>query len=279
MRNQNQRQPRNPPRTKKRKKIIIKGVKPNRILKARYKKLLGDYAKKMNLIIKNFLFGLLNKRQNDLTLNFDGYQDVFYDMGKQLDDLYKEITPHVLSLLFQMREADKKKFYSQADSALGIDIGQILEKENIRDSFALAIEQNLSLIKRLNEQQLSRVKNVVLSDLRFGSFSAKSIQEMIIKDFGISTRHAYEIARDQSNKLTSTLTELRYKNMRVKRYIWRTMQDQRVRGNPTGKYPHSEPSHYEREGEIFEFDNPPEGGNPGMPINCRCYAEGVYEDD
>ena len=45
-------------------------------------------------------------------------------------------------------------------------------------------------------------------------------------------------------------------------YIWRTQKDDRVRGE-----------HAAREGEIFNWHIPPEGGHPGEDYNCRCWAE------
>ena len=45
-------------------------------------------------------------------------------------------------------------------------------------------------------------------------------------------------------------------------YIWRTEKDDRVRGK-----------HAEREGKIFNWHIPPEGGHPGEDYNCRCWAE------
>jgi hypothetical protein len=50
--------------------------------------------------------------------------------------------------------------------------------------------------------------------------------------------------------------------MEGKRYIWRTVGDGKVRS-----------SHAEREGEVFSWDNPPDGGHPGEAPNCRCWAE------
>lgn len=45
-------------------------------------------------------------------------------------------------------------------------------------------------------------------------------------------------------------------------YIWRTKEDDKVRS-----------AHAEREGEIFNWHIPPEGGHPGEDYNCRCWAE------
>ena len=45
-------------------------------------------------------------------------------------------------------------------------------------------------------------------------------------------------------------------------YIWRTVGDDKVRS-----------AHAEREGEIFNWHVPPDGGHPGEDYNCRCWAE------
>ncbi|QJE73761.1 minor capsid protein [Aerophototrophica crusticola] len=47
-------------------------------------------------------------------------------------------------------------------------------------------------------------------------------------------------------------------------YVWRTMRDERVR-----------PSHAERDGKVFRWSDPPQGGHPGEASNCRCWAEPV----
>jgi hypothetical protein len=51
-------------------------------------------------------------------------------------------------------------------------------------------------------------------------------------------------------------------NQMRERYIWRTVRDAHVR-----------PAHAAREGKVFRWSNPPQGGNPGEAPNCRCWAE------
>jgi SPP1 gp7 family putative phage head morphogenesis protein len=50
------------------------------------------------------------------------------------------------------------------------------------------------------------------------------------------------------------------------KYIWRTAQDEKVRKD-----------HAERDGTVFDFANPPKGGNPSDDYNCRCWAEPIPE--
>jgi len=53
--------------------------------------------------------------------------------------------------------------------------------------------------------------------------------------------------------------------MGVEKFIWRTANDERVR-----------PEHSARDGNTYTWANAPEGG-PGAPINCRCFAEPVFD--
>lgn len=45
-------------------------------------------------------------------------------------------------------------------------------------------------------------------------------------------------------------------------YVWKSVGDSKIRR-----------SHAERDGQVFCWDNPPEGGHPGEDYNCRCKAE------
>lgn len=268
----------------------------------KYRRLLRSYVKKADYLITKRLFKMLKKLTAKYRANDDDVIDAFAGAQEDLEGLFEQFAPMVVKLLTQMKNADRKKFYRHydryinkkqktlpletqtefADRLFGVSLENILEQENIQDSFALAIEQNLDLIKTLTEKQLSRIKNVVLSDLRAGNFSQKTIRDTIEHDFGISSRHADFIARDQSHKMTSTLNQLRYQNLGWTKYIWRTARDRRVRGTPKSKdglYPNARPSHYAREGKVFEFKKPPKGGGPGQDYNCRCYAEPIIETE
>ena len=52
--------------------------------------------------------------------------------------------------------------------------------------------------------------------------------------------------------------------MKGNHYTWRTVQDSKVRS-----------SHADREGKVFSWTDPPDGGHPGEAYNCRCWAENL----
>ena len=84
---------------------------------------------------------------------------------------------------------------------------------------------------------------------------------------GVTARRAEVIARDQVGKHNGTMNRLRHQQVGITRYRWRTVGDDAVRD-----------AHEARNGVIFEYANPPPDGNPGEPVQCRCWAEPVLED-
>lgn len=87
----------------------------------------------------------------------------------------------------------------------------------------------------------------------------------------VTESRAMLIARTETAKAASIVTEVRAKEVGATHYIWRTAGDSDVRE-----------SHAELEGEVFAYDDPPivdgEPLNPGMTYNCRCYAEPIIPD-
>lgn len=55
---------------------------------------------------------------------------------------------------------------------------------------------------------------------------------------------------------------------RIGKYIWRTQADKNVRLE-----------HRMREGKVFDWESPPEGGHPGDAYGCRCWAEDINAED
>ena len=91
---------------------------------------------------------------------------------------------------------------------------------------------------------------------------------------------AQVIARDQTSKMNTNINQIRQTALGIQEYIWRTSEDSRVVGAPGGKYPQGNAmhgNHYVRNGKIFRWDEPPDDGHPGWPIQCRCVALGIVD--
>jgi len=147
--------------------------------------------------------------------------------------------------------------------------------------------EQVTLITKASQDMLDTVARRIRDGVKVGK-SAKEVTALINADLpGISYRRARIIARDQTAKLNSSLTQGRMTDAGMETYIWDTAQDERVRGDPSGFYPKALPSHFVMQGKICRWDDPTvwlENGewvkrtgdapyfHPGMAIMCRCVA-------
>lgn len=170
----------------------------------------------------------------------------------------------------QLNLFNKKEIGKQLKSVVGVDL--IMAEPWLEDHIFTFRRENVNLIKSLHGQQLDDIENLLLRANRQG-LSVNVIRKQIQDRFKVSKSKAQLIARDQVGKLNGEITQLRQTSLGVENYTWRNSQDERVRGNPNGRYPRAKPSHWAREGKKFSWDDPPEGGHPGEAVLCRCRAE------
>ena len=167
------------------------------------------------------------------------------------------------------------KYFGQfAEKVAGIN--PIAHEPWLRAQMETFTRFNVSLIKSIPEEHLRRVESIISVGVQRGRL-AKDIATDVAEKFDIPLNRAKLIARDQTAKFNSSLTRIRQTDLGISQYIWHTAGDERVRGNPDGLYPKADPSHWDRDGKVFDWNAPPEDGHPGEPINCRCQAIAVVE--
>lgn len=169
-----------------------------------------------------------------------------------------------------------RRFNEAARAAIGIDLGRIIVGEGLSNNIEAAVQRNVALIRGLTGDVAKRLEAQLLAALTQGLNNAE-IAKIITREFGIGRRRAGLIARDQAASFNGSLNRIRQTAMGVTEYVWSSSLDERVRGNPSGRYPNARPSHWDREGKTFKWSAPPEDGHPGQPINCRCTARAVIE--
>ncbi|MGL4250083.1 MAG: minor capsid protein [Aeromonas sp.] len=169
--------------------------------------------------------------------------------------------------------ANEKKVEQAVTKSLGIAIALPGGDQSVIDSWVV---DNTSMIDDLQSTYLLRIQRAV-SDGYVKGQSYTEIAKGIQKETGIAWRRAKNIARDQIGTLNGLVTKHRDEELCVDEFIWRTMRDARVRGNPSGLYPKARPSHFAREGKKYSWKEGAGGEFPGTPILCRCYAEAVIE--
>jgi SPP1 gp7 family putative phage head morphogenesis protein len=229
----------------------------------------------------NLKSGLKTRKDQGLSLIAD---NVVEDMTTLLDSLEGQISSFItetqalgVGQLRQLNRENKTKLYSAFESKFSLNLGNIIDEEKLAPVLQAATAQNLDLIKSLGADPLSKVKSMVFQQIADGEFSQKTLRDFMVKRLGIDKRRATFIARDQTHKFNAVLTEARVRQTGAGTYIWRNANDMRVRGRPGGLYPNSKYNHWNREGKVYSYDKPPADGNPGEPVNCRCYAEIVIK--
>lgn len=122
-------------------------------------------------------------------------------------------------------------------------------------------KENVDLIADLPKQALARIRKELTGQVVQGA-RWEAMAQTITETLGMTERRARLIARDQVGKLYGDLQKTRTTELGLEAYIWRTMNDNRVRDE-----------HELLAGQRFTWSKPPPEGHPGEAVLCRCYAE------
>lgn len=133
------------------------------------------------------------------------------------------------------------------------------------------VATNVSLIQRIPKRLHEKVEGLVMNSITKSGLNIDLASE-IEKQFNVSEKHAMLIARDQVSKYYGSVNRARQRELGVKKFIWRTVNDERVRD-----------THADLEGIEFSWDDLPTNDKgediyPGSEIQCRCNAEPVMDD-
>jgi SPP1 gp7 family putative phage head morphogenesis protein len=190
------------------------------------------------------------------------------DVGAILDEIADNLadkwTRDRFAAMVQPIAGDVEKFHAgQLNKTLAPVIGvDVVGGEPwIRDTLEAFTKENVALIKKLPATLFSDLESMLTRQIADGA-RWEDMASTIRDRYDVTERHANLIARDQAGKLYGDLNRVRQNDLGITGYIWRTMNDNRVREE-----------HEEREGVEFQWNGPPEDGNPGEPVLCRCFAE------
>jgi SPP1 gp7 family putative phage head morphogenesis protein len=195
-------------------------------------------------------------------------------LQKMFPDSVLKVWSHRMTT--HVNEVNKKNIV-KVGKAAELDIEKFINNKKLSPYFQNIVDENIGLIRSIPESKLPALKNAMVLAISQDQ-SQDTIRKLIQKNFDATHDQAKLIARDQVNKLNGQLNQYRQQQLGGRRYIWRTSMDERVAGNPTGLYPNSKPSHWDREGKTYSWDKPPEGGHPGRRVRCRCTAEIILDD-
>jgi len=248
------------------KKKRITPVKTNKQAEVKYRRQLEILVKKLRSDVASQIVPLLKILESEYVS--DGYAQTLEEAFDNLRKSYIGIAANAKiaanTFTNDTDQANKKRFYKSIEKAVGVDLGSIVQSEDLTNVLVATTRENVNLIRSIPEEYFKNIESIVFSGTIQGS-NAGSMIKRIQKAGKTSEKRAKLIARDQSSKLNSALTQQRSQNLGIEEYVWRTSEDGRVREN-----------HKQHNGKTFRWDEPPKDtGHPGHDIQCRCVAQPI----
>lgn len=207
------------------------------------------------------------------------------DDNEALDDFMEKLAAllflasrsrkYVTAMLKKVKTHNERQFREITKSVFGRplvfrDVDTAVKQQRVLSQLEnMWVHENLDLISSIEAETLRKLR-WELSE-RIVETAGDASLESVLTDYienqaRIERNRAVLIASDQVGKLNGRLMQHEQRRAGISHYRWETMQDSRVR-----------PSHRERQGEIFSWDEPPSDGHPGEAVRCRCVADPVFD--
>ncbi len=204
---------------------------------------------------------------------------------RKVDERTKDEKAVAAELSSQINAWNSIQWRKSVRVTMGVDL--LASEPWLRSQLKSWATENAALIKTLEDEAVHQVSVWANKGLREGA-RYEEIADKIESRLGVTEAKAQFLARDQTAKLNSDLTQRRQEQIGITEYEWMTSQDERVRGLPGGKYPRARPRHDTLNGKTCRWDDAGvfKKGNkwvsrdaigavklhPGKDYQCRCGA-------
>lgn len=250
-------------------------------LEREYSKELVGEVKEMFDIIESRIPAMVRLiKQHNLRGDADDDNDALDDFMEKLAAvllLADKSKRYVTAMYKKVKIHNEKEFRAVTKSVFGRplafkDVNTAVKQQRILEQLeSMWIRENLDLISSIEAETLRKLRWELSQRIvaTAGDESLKTaLADYIENQARIESNRAVLIASDQVGKLNGRLMRYEQQRAGITHYRWETMQDSRVR-----------PTHRERQGEIFSWDEPPSDGHPGEAVRCRCVADPVFDTD
>lgn len=155
-----------------------------------------------------------------------------------------------------------QKEWIRYSERFGIDLRAAILSSSITSDVRLLQQETIELIQSIPKKAAKRVEDLAM-EYYSGAIRAEEFARKVKEGNDISIGRANVIARTETSRAGTILTQARAVQVGSESYIWRTAEDVVVR-----------PSHADMDGKLVYWNTPPtlDGltGHAGALPNCRC---------
>lgn len=249
----------------------MRDIKPNAGIRSWYRKQLEAIVKEIDADIRNTILKEYKEKQKAREIATDGIMDW---VGHAMDLLVERWSEKLLGLGGEISRLFASKSMKNYDRAFkralkghGFTVDLKLT-DYTKEAAQASISVNTALIRSIGNQYLEKVQMHVWEAVGAG-MDAGQLSKNLQRDFGVAKRRANFIARDQVNKVNSSIEHARRQEIGITEAIWRH----------TGSAKEPRQSHIRANGKRYDVRKGLliDGKYifPGQEINCGCTSMAV----
>jgi SPP1 gp7 family putative phage head morphogenesis protein len=191
-------------------------------------------------------------------------QNILVDYGTTLRPWARSVT-EAMHARVNLREG---RAWIELSETMGRELRKEVRNAPTGDLLRSLLSDQVEFITSIPTNAAKRIHDITVGNLVSADRGEGALERMIMRSGEVSKSHARLIARTETARTASLLTESRALHLGSPGYWWRTVKDSDVR-----------PLHKKLEGNFIPWDNPPVAGengeraHAGQIYNCRCYPE------
>jgi len=273
----------------KKKKKWIKQTKPTATMRGGALNFPVTVERKYTRDVKKILKKNMTRTEREVTKFLSQYSEeqllakkyeIAEEAGGVLDRLSKQLTmtaeKSVKTAAKKMVSGANKSSQANVATSLkelsgGVTLKPSLISKDIQNKLNVEIIENVRLITKLTDTQLSKISQAVFDSI----FTGNGMQDLVpffMKERGVGERHAKNMALDQTRKAYNKLNVVRMESAGLSKFEWlHSGGGQKPRKFHIDKFPAG------LNGGIYELKDPPiidektgETGLPSQLPNCKC---------
>lgn len=183
------------------------------------------------------------------------YNQIIALLEQEIMDAAKSYDPQLEKTFSYIEKNTKEGLEKQVARLSGQSLWLGVNASFLLDSF---VDEHTKLIKSVRREHLDKISLIITRGVREGRLG-KDLAKEIKEATNLSKRRSQLIARAAPLQYSGALTRHYQIAAGIKKYIWQTSGDERVRE-----------SHQKRNGKIFDWSS--KGPYPRSEIRCRCDA-------